>query len=547
MTPDTPPTSGEARSDPAQIPPPSAEAVRLELARILGSTDFQGSERLSRFLSFVVEEALQGRSERLKAYFIAVTLLKRPEDFDPDTDTIVRNQGSRVRRALEHYYLTAGARSPIRICLPSGCYRPLFSRADAAPEPKPDSSDRESAPHEPVVAIRPFADLTPDRSLSWFAEEFSQELVVALTPFEDFRLIPPQIDPTVLSTHTGTEALAQPRPARFQLTGSVARSGTTVKITAVLHEAGSGEAFWSQSLLRQLTGNNEFDVQREVSRNIAALIADLYGVIPRYMSRRSMGAGTDDLSFYEGIFRYLNTPIRSREQYLEMRAALERAVTQEPNHAFAHAILANACIHDFNYMFNTMEKPLDRALALARRAVALDSSSQHAETFLAYAYAQRREISQFFAHAEHCMKLNPDSCFCSGLMGLCMGVAGDWEAALFHVHAAMDLLPSYPRILHHVPFMDHFRRGEFRAALAEARLYNVPGFFWAPLLRAAALGSLGQLEDGGAAIAELVSLRPDFVRNGRELVRRLVPHDAIVERLMDGLHRAGLPEADAPQ
>ena len=98
----------------------------------------------------------------------------------------------------------------------------------------------------------------------------------------------------------------------------------------------------------------------------------------------------------------------------------------------------------------------------------------------------------------------------------------------------MELIPSYPRILHHVPFMDHFRRGELRAALAEARLYNVPGFFWAPLLRSAALGSLGLVEEGRAALAELLVSRPDFQENGRRLIGRLVPDDEIGDRLWDG-------------
>ena len=546
MTSEDPPTPEPQRYHPVQAVFPPADSVTFELERVLASKDFQGSERLSQFLRFAVEETLAGRGDSLKAYSIAVNLLGRPPDFDPDTDTIVRNQAGRVRRALEHYYLTAGVHDQVKISLPSGSYRPLCSFVDGGLKTGESVPQHDPAPVEPVIAIRHFSDLTADGSLSSFAEELSQELVVALTAFEDFRLIPPQVEPVALSPYGRIDTPIQADAARFRLAGSVARSASTAKITAVLHEAGSGETLWSQSYLRELAADNGFEVVRDISRRIAALLADLNGVIACAMNRRSMRAAAEELSFYDGIFRYINTPIRSREQYLESRGALEKTVARAPNHAFAHAILANACIHDFNYMFDTMDRPLDRALALARRAAALDPNSQHAETFLAYAYVQRREYAEFLTHAEQCLKLNPDSCFCSGLMGLCMSVAGDWDRALSLVRTAMDLIPSYPRILHHVPFMDHFRRGELRAALAEARLYNVPGFFWAALLRSAALGSLGQLEEGRAALAELLTSRPDFRQNGRELIRRFVPDDEIGGRLWEGLRESGLSKTQAP-
>jgi adenylate cyclase len=48
---------------------PSAEAVKQELERVLASPDFVASDRLKRFLRFVVEEAVAGRADRLQAYW----------------------------------------------------------------------------------------------------------------------------------------------------------------------------------------------------------------------------------------------------------------------------------------------------------------------------------------------------------------------------------------------------------------------------------------------------------------------------------------------
>ena len=50
----------------------TAEEVRVQLAEILNSADFQASQRLKDFLSYIVEQTLDGKGRDLKAYNIAV-------------------------------------------------------------------------------------------------------------------------------------------------------------------------------------------------------------------------------------------------------------------------------------------------------------------------------------------------------------------------------------------------------------------------------------------------------------------------------------------
>src|SRR5262245_14454649 len=86
----------------------SSDAIRAELQRIVTSREFDASERNHRFLQYVVEETLAGRSDHIKAYSIATSVFGRGQGFDPQTDPIIRIEASRLRRALERYYLTAG-------------------------------------------------------------------------------------------------------------------------------------------------------------------------------------------------------------------------------------------------------------------------------------------------------------------------------------------------------------------------------------------------------------------------------------------------------
>ena len=79
---------------------PSDADIRQALARIVAHPLFVKSIKLQRFLTYVVEETLAGRADRLKAYNIATVALGRPESFDPSQDPIVRVEASRLRRAL---------------------------------------------------------------------------------------------------------------------------------------------------------------------------------------------------------------------------------------------------------------------------------------------------------------------------------------------------------------------------------------------------------------------------------------------------------------
>lgn len=106
---------------------PSAGEVQSYLRELLESEGFTTSERNRSFLSYVVQETLEGRADRIKAYSIAIAAFDRNEDFDPLTDPIVRIEAGRLRRSLEHYYLTAGQRDRIRIDIPKGSYAATFS------------------------------------------------------------------------------------------------------------------------------------------------------------------------------------------------------------------------------------------------------------------------------------------------------------------------------------------------------------------------------------------------------------------------------------
>jgi tetratricopeptide (TPR) repeat protein len=102
------------------------EDIHRQLERICASEVFRSSLRLARFLTFVVETTLAGKSHTIKAYTIAVEAFGRGADFDADRDPIVRVEAGRLRRALARYYAGAGSNDFLVIELPRGAYVPSF-------------------------------------------------------------------------------------------------------------------------------------------------------------------------------------------------------------------------------------------------------------------------------------------------------------------------------------------------------------------------------------------------------------------------------------
>jgi hypothetical protein len=97
-------------------------AIRGECDRLVAHPVLAKSPQLANFLTFIVDETLPGRGDRLKAYTIATDALGRDAKLDPQADPIVRVEAGRLRRALEQYYTGDGRDDPIIIELPLGGY-----------------------------------------------------------------------------------------------------------------------------------------------------------------------------------------------------------------------------------------------------------------------------------------------------------------------------------------------------------------------------------------------------------------------------------------
>lgn len=120
----------------------SSPKSRQELMRrLLGSPYFAQAESLRRILLFLSERIESGDDSPAKEYEIAVSVLGRPSSFDPKIDPIVRVSMASIRDRLRAYFENEGRAEPLRVSLPKGQYRLVFSRSD-----RPKAAEAASKP-----------------------------------------------------------------------------------------------------------------------------------------------------------------------------------------------------------------------------------------------------------------------------------------------------------------------------------------------------------------------------------------------------------------
>ena len=520
----------------------SAEAVRAELERILGSAQFDASERNRRFLAHVVELALAGRADRIKAYSIATAVFGRDERFDPQLDSIVRIEAGRLRRALERYYLTDGRDSRLRIDVPRGGYVPIFRPAEPAPPEMRVGAGRGGAPSVLVAGFEAEGDQS---SFPSFTRGFTRSLVIALTRFAGLRVFAAEA-----ALRTPAEAGAERRDdpaADYLVTGQTALSPGGFAIDVLLVEAATGRVAWAETYARRLDPAAIGVLRNEVASQVARALAQPWGAIASDRARDAEGAVPGALGSYAAVLLF-HAHWRSfdREMIEAVRVDLERAVAAEPGYAEAHACLSLVYANAFRFR-QAIEAggtdPMRRALALALRAVELAPCSAWARYALGLAHWFTGDPQGALDALEAGRALDPDDTTILADLGQCYAMLARWDEAVPLLEEAYASNPAQPGSYRIGLFLYHYAHGRFAEALAEARHVDAPEVLYGHVAVAAAAGELGLADEAEAAVGSILRLDPGYAtRVTADLESRSVAPE-LVRSITRGLAKAGLPAA----
>jgi serine/threonine-protein kinase len=233
-----------ASQTPAPAGPQKDDRVREQLERVLASATFRQVDRLKRFLSFVVTEAIAGRGDQLKEYVIGVQVFDKESSFDPRADPIVRVQARRLRTRLMRYYREEARPGELVLELPKGGYAPTFRPHEPSSATK--RSIAAALVQQNTIAVLPFADYSAAGDLGCFCQAVRQDVISALAALDGLRVL--AWDPHEANHANDPRQAVTMLHAALVVTGSVRSCGDKLRVTTQIIDGASGSYLWSEPL-----------------------------------------------------------------------------------------------------------------------------------------------------------------------------------------------------------------------------------------------------------------------------------------------------------
>jgi tetratricopeptide (TPR) repeat protein len=322
--------------------------------------------------------------------------------------------------------------------------------------------------------------------------------------------------------------------------GSVRRSAQTLRVTAQLIETGTGLHVWSKTYDRELTAKNVFAIQDEIATGIVNTLAGTYGVLRREGLAAAKRKPPSELSSYDCVLLGMEyVRALSLQNYRRARDCLEKAIEVDPDYAAVWSYLAMVYDHEYTFGYDPRPGSMDRALEASQRAVRLAPDEALTHQVLARTRFFRGELVEFKAATDRAIELSPKGSTAFGSLGIYLCYAGEWEKGLALIEQAKMLDPYFPVWYHNGAFHDHYRKGEYAAALAAALKGNLPDYALGQSLIVAAYGQLGRADEAKPYVKRIREIAPGF--EAREFWhKRFQFQPEYLERLLEGLRKGGL-------
>ena len=552
------------------------------------------SPQLSKFLKHIVDAKLNGDEAGIKAYSIAVDVFGRPATFDPQTDPIVRVQARRLRGLLQEFYRQNLGTTGTRITLPVGRYVPEFqfmeavpaeAPADSPPQPLATTEAGVSAaspappdqrfgrrfwaqgiaalallltlglllfflnstrspqvqatdmppPDEPTVYVSAFSNLSKVPRLDRFVVQLGDELAAFLAQFEDVKL--EFVEPGQPITTVGTG---------FQLSGTVAASGSGVEVRVLLSDVRTGTVVWTRTL-RQSTPTIEdttvaSNTARQVIRELGSFRSPLHAEGRRWLDANTKQIPAVNPYICLLTYRYAREST-SPAAIAKSLDCHERLIALQPDEPLALAALSwleSRAIYSRVAPGDQLETVLADPAQLADRAITLAPESSFAhEQFAAVQNLQENfeRAQRHYAIALGFQPLNTDA---RAGYAVALSRSGDWEQADRQAQFAIGDTANPSPWYYYMLGLVALRNGNYPAAIENGRIASQSGELGV-IVALAAAGLSGDTQS-------ILEFEPRVMN--MESLRRIgilpwlgirIKDNTVLERVSEGLAAAGIP------
>jgi Flp pilus assembly protein TadD/TolB-like protein len=565
-------------------PAPQRDAILTALERLLEWSEMARSPQLAKFLDYIVRRTLDGDEQSIKAYSIAVDVLGRAAEFDPQSDPIVRVQARRLRGLLDDYYRGPGATEMTRITLPVGRYVPEFTigrasaeailaPAEPPPRAKPstggvtltwfalavialgiaaagyalstwaprqqDAAMAMGVVQQPSVTVVEFQNLAGPAGGGPAVSGLAIELVTDLEQFEN-------IDVRYGGGGDGNIAVTDLPTSDFVLTGIVRPDGLLVQYSAILTHSRTGAVVWNHTIPIAAIDAVDFRALDEVSRLLSLILGSPRGPLHTAAREALASAVPPERGVNLYICRMLFDLYRETGTVAEATRAgdcIAALSGTERQSAIGLAMLASLTAeHDDAAdtagaradRFRMAEADLNQAISMA--PVSAFVWEQHARL--------REGMAQFIeARTDYgsSIQLNPANADALAAYARLLALGGNLSEAEAMARSAAEGTPNPPAWYHGVPALIALRDGEHAKAIEDAELYARADRELGPVLAILA----GQRAGDGAVVnrylPQVLDVPSFRTRGVLTTLRDRIEDDALMEQIRSGLVAAGVP------
>jgi TolB-like protein/Flp pilus assembly protein TadD len=205
-----------------------------------------------------------------------------------------------------------------------------------------DSGGSAELPVPPSIAVLPFSNRSPDPENQFFADGIHDDLLTRLADIESLRVISRTSVNEYRDTPKNLREIGRELDVTTIVEGAVQRSGNQVRITVQLIDAATDEHLWADSYDRELTTENLFAIQSEISTQIASALRA--ALTPEEEVRLAVMPTNSIEALSNFTAGRNNLYLRRFDTLQEARRQFTRAIEIDPDYAQAYAGLAETIL-----------------------------------------------------------------------------------------------------------------------------------------------------------------------------------------------------------
>ncbi len=445
-----------------------------------------------------------------------------------------------VKNKVSVVYEDLGEKKVKNVTEPVRVYRLRTDQSDPTVALASEETAGLTPPRVPSIAVLPFDNMSSDPEQENLADGISETTISALAKTPGIFVIARNSTFTYKGTPVRVQQVAQDLGVQYVIEGSVQKAGDRVRITAQIVEAETGKHVWAERFDRTL--DDIFALQDEIAWDISTA---LRSEVSEGEQVRVWAHGSTNTDAWELSVKGYNAFLKfNKKDNALAREFWIKSTEIDPD--FAVPWMGVGWTYFNETAFGWGDDPMAafaKAVECAEKAMALDDSVPDIYSLMGILDLYQRKFDEAVGLCEKAAQMNPNHASVIGLLAWIYGFVGRFKESVALVERSMQLSPSYQDWVLGVlgRAQMHLGRGEEAVATWQRAIAMNPENYQSRVGVAAAYGAIGAEDEARAAGKEVLARNPAFTVQSWTMAAPY-KNEADLERELDGLHKAGLPE-----